>query len=189
MRSSSTRLRVGGTRCCTRGGLTMTRDVAQERALVGIPQIADIAGVGRSAVGNWRKRHPDFPAPKVQTPSGALFDLREVEDWLIEQGKISQRAPASARLWAMADAARALWMPDEFVRFSVAFLVYREACVRLAAGSSPDQDLHPEMPAHAGWSALRAESPKQFLRAFTQAARDVEAMNPELAGLLDMQFA
>src|SRR4051794_786724 len=108
----------------------MAARVTAQPALVGIPQIAEIAHVGRSAVGNWRKRHANFPAAKVQTPSGAMFDLREVEDWLIEQGKISQRAPASARLWAMADAARGVWTSEEFVRFGVSFLVYFEACAR-----------------------------------------------------------
>src|SRR5689334_5972531 len=107
--------------------MTTSPHIAQEPALVGIPQIAEIANVGRSAVGNWRKHHPDFPAPKVQAPSGALFDLREVEDWLIEQGKISERAPASARLWGIADATRGVWTSDEFARFSAAFLVYLEA--------------------------------------------------------------
>src|SRR3954454_24949951 len=104
--------------------MTTSTDFVEEGALVGIPQIADLAGVGRSAVSNWRKRHPDFPTAKVQAPSGALFDLREVEDWLIEQGKISQRAPASARLWAMADATRGIWTAEQFVRFSIALLVY-----------------------------------------------------------------
>src|SRR5919109_911594 len=108
----------------------MTTEFVEQPALVGIPQIAEIASVGRSAVSNWRKRHPDFPAPKVQAPSGALFDLREVEDWLIEQGKISERAPASARLRGLADTARGVWTPGEFIRFSVSFLVYLEACER-----------------------------------------------------------
>jgi type I restriction enzyme M protein len=161
----------------------MPPEAVEERALIGIPQIAEIAGVGRSAVGNWRKRHADFPTPRVQTPSGALFDLREVEDWLIEQGKISQRAPASARLWAMADAARGLWMPDEFARFSVAFLVYVEASARARTGANEVR--LPDFPAGTAWSELRTTSPRSFLRAFNDAARRIEAANPELDGILD----
>src|SRR5690349_18500690 len=94
--------------------------------LVGIPEIARIAHVGPSAVGNWRKRHPDFPTPKVQAPSGALFDLDELEKWLVENGKIAGRVPASARLWALADSARAMWQPDDVSSFCVASLVYFE---------------------------------------------------------------
>jgi type I restriction enzyme M protein len=164
----------------------MTTDSSEERALVGIPQIAGIAGVGRSAVGNWRKRHPDFPAPKVQTPSGALFDLREVEDWLIEQGKISQRAPASARLWALADAARGVWMPEEFVRFSIAFLTYLEACARARGEGRSGRELsRPRIPAGAAWSDVRSRPANQFMCALAEAARNIEAANPELDELLD----
>lgn len=136
--------------------MTTSPGYADEAALVGIPQIAEIANVGRSAVGNWRKRHADFPTPKVQAPSGALFDLREVEDWLIEQGKISERAPASARLWGMADATRGVWMADEFVRFSVAFLVYLEACARARGDDTPVRGLsRPTIPPGTAWADLR----------------------------------
>ena len=157
--------------------------------LVGIPQIAEIAGVGRSAVGNWRKRHEDFPAPKVQTPSGALFDLLEIEDWLIEHGRISQRAPASARLWALADAARGLWTLDEFVTFAVACLVYMEACARARETDSPERELlPPRIPRGAAWSAIRSRPPVEFLSALTDALGAIEAQNPDLAGLLDLRF-
>jgi type I restriction enzyme M protein len=167
--------------------MTPSNEPVEELALVGIPQIAEIAHVGRSAVGNWRKRHPDFPTPKVQAPSGALFDLKEVEDWLIEQGKISRRAPASARLWGMADATRGVWMGDEFARFSLAFLVYLEACARAGGERPPGLELPiPTIPAGDGWADLRRrQSFRGFVRAFADAARRIEAANPELQGLLD----
>lgn len=161
-------------------------EAIEQLALVGIPQIAKIANVGRSAVGNWRKRHADFPAAKVQTPSGALFDLREVEDWLIEQGKISQRAPASARLWGLADAARGVWMPEEFVTFSASCLVYLEACARARGDDPSASDLpRPRIPKGAAWSVVRTRPPDEFLDALTKAARSIESANPELEGLLD----
>src|SRR5712692_7879991 len=110
-----------------------TQGTASEAALVGIPEIAKIAQVGPSAVGNWRKRHSDFPKPKVQAPSGALFDLDEVERWLVENSKIVGRVPASTRLWALADGARGVWRPGQISAFCVACLVYFEACVRAQA--------------------------------------------------------
>jgi type I restriction enzyme M protein len=163
----------------------MAVERSEHQALMGIPQIAEIADVGRSAVGNWRKRHQDFPAPKVQTPSGALFDLREIEDWLIKHGKIERRAPASARLWSAARAARDAWKPDEFLRFSVSFLVYLEACAR-AHGEGTSRNLpRPNIPADASWSQLQATSPEHFLSAFAQAARSIETANTDLAGVID----
>lgn len=128
----------------------------------------------------------NFPAAKVQTPSGALFDLREVEDWLIEQGKISQRAPASTRLWALADAVRGEWKTDEFIAFGVACLVYMEACARALDNDSSKSDL-PQLriPPGTAWSDVQSCPPLDFLPALTEAMRAIEASNPELEGLLD----
>lgn len=167
--------------------MTPLNDPIEGFALVGIPQIAEIANVGRSAVGNWRKRHPDFPVPKVQTPSGALFDLKEVEDWLIQQGKISQRAPAKARLWAIADATRGIWAPSEFANFGGAFLVYLEVCARADGETPPDLELPiPTIPDDFRWSKLRQLPTTQgFIHRLTQAARGIEDANPDLQGLLD----
>lgn len=57
-----------------------------------------MAGVGRAAVSNWRRRHPDFPAPVGGTPTSPEFDLREVEAWLRAQGKLA-RLSTEDRLW------------------------------------------------------------------------------------------
>lgn len=61
-------------------------------------EIARLAGVGRAAVSNWRRRHPDFPAPVGGTPTSPEFDLREVEAWLRAQGKLAE-VSAEERLW------------------------------------------------------------------------------------------
>jgi type I restriction enzyme M protein len=167
----------------------MATESNSQQALVGIPQIAEIAGVGRSAVGNWRKRHEDFPAPKVQAPSGALFDLREVEDWLIVHGKIARRAPASARLWGLADAARGQWTISQFVNFVIACLVYIEACDR-AHHIQPDTSnlVPPRIPRGADWSDVRTRVGQDFLSALCDGAEAIESGNPELEGLLAPSF-
>ncbi|MEH1017143.1 N-6 DNA methylase [Micromonospora sp. CPCC 206060] len=61
-------------------------------------EIARLAGVGRAAVSNWRKRHTDFPAPVGGTAASPEFDLAQVEQWLREQGKLPELSPAD-RLW------------------------------------------------------------------------------------------
>ncbi|NJC71234.1 N-6 DNA methylase [Planosporangium thailandense] len=60
--------------------------------------IARLANVGRAAVSNWRKRHPDFPAPVGGTAASPEFDLAEVERWLRAQGKLSELSTTD-RLW------------------------------------------------------------------------------------------
>ena len=60
--------------------------------------IARLVDVGRAAVSNWRRRHPDFPAPVGGTASSPLFSLAEVEDWLRRNGKPFQVSLAD-RVW------------------------------------------------------------------------------------------
>ncbi|TDO30035.1 type I restriction-modification system DNA methylase subunit [Kribbella sp. VKM Ac-2527] len=60
--------------------------------------IARIAGVGRAAVSNWRRRYPDFPQPVGGSASSPLFALGEIENWLGEHGK-SFRMTEVDRLW------------------------------------------------------------------------------------------
>ncbi|WTW94093.1 N-6 DNA methylase [Streptomycetaceae bacterium NBC_01309] len=61
-------------------------------------EIARIAGVGRAAVSNWRRRFPDFPQPVGGTETSPTFSLAQVEGWLREQGKIAEVAPGEM-LW------------------------------------------------------------------------------------------
>ncbi|WP_017624456.1 N-6 DNA methylase [Nocardiopsis chromatogenes] len=71
----------------------MTRD-----AMVSAADIARLAGVGRSAVSNWRRRFTDFPRPVAGAPSNPLFALEEVEQWCLERGKPFE-ADDLDRLW------------------------------------------------------------------------------------------
>lgn len=60
--------------------------------------IARLAGVGRAAVSNWRRRYADFPEPVGGTPTSPSFDLTAVEQWLTAQGKLPE-ASAPDRAW------------------------------------------------------------------------------------------
>ncbi|WAL67683.1 N-6 DNA methylase [Amycolatopsis cynarae] len=64
--------------------------------LVTAAEIARLAHVGRAAVSNWRRRHPDFPEPVVGAGGAPAFRLDEVERWLRKQGKLTQTAPVEA---------------------------------------------------------------------------------------------
>jgi len=50
--------------------------------LIGVSEIADIAGVIPSAVVNWRKRNIHFPEPVVNLKSGPVFRKSEIQAWL-----------------------------------------------------------------------------------------------------------
>lgn len=60
--------------------------------------IARLAGVGRAAVSNWRRRHADFPKPVGGTETSPSFSLSEVEQWLRDQGKLAE-IPLRERVW------------------------------------------------------------------------------------------
>ncbi|NBE79603.1 N-6 DNA methylase [Micromonospora rubida] len=70
----------------------------QETVTVTAADIARLAGVGRAAVSNWRKRHADFPAPVGGSAASPEFDLTQVEQWLRGQGKLGELSTAD-RIW------------------------------------------------------------------------------------------
>lgn len=56
--------------------------------------IARLAGVGRAAVSNWRRRYPKFPKPVGGSRHSPTFSRVKVEAWLKETGKADQLATA-----------------------------------------------------------------------------------------------
>jgi SAM-dependent methyltransferase len=67
-------------------------------ATVAAIDIARLAGVGKAAVGNWRRRFADFPDPVAGTASSPLYRLGDVERWLTHHGR-AIRVSAADRVW------------------------------------------------------------------------------------------
>lgn len=58
----------------------------QYQGQISLTDIAELAGVGRSAVSNWRARNSDFPAPVEGSPARRpLFHFSEIISWLESQ--------------------------------------------------------------------------------------------------------
>ncbi|MGH3220690.1 MAG: N-6 DNA methylase [Streptosporangiaceae bacterium] len=70
---------------------------------VSLAEIARIAGVGRAAVSNWRRRHDTFPAPVGGSDTSPQFSLAEVEQWLRHHGK-GEAVGSRERLWPQFEA-------------------------------------------------------------------------------------
>ncbi|MFD0684292.1 N-6 DNA methylase [Actinomadura fibrosa] len=66
--------------------------------------IARLAGVGRAAVSNWRRRHPDFPRPVGGTAASPVFSLAEITAWLRDQDKLRE-VPLDEEAWQRVRAA------------------------------------------------------------------------------------
>jgi type I restriction-modification system DNA methylase subunit len=75
-----------------------------EQTEVTAAQIARLAGVGRAAVSNWRRRHSGFPAPVGGSDTSPTFALAEVERWLRAEGKLAE-IPPGEQLWRAVDGA------------------------------------------------------------------------------------
>ncbi|MEV7185565.1 N-6 DNA methylase [Kitasatospora sp. NPDC093102] len=71
---------------------------------VTLAEIARIAGVGRAAVSNWRRRHDSFPGPVGGTDASPQFSLAEVEDWLDRERKNKSATGRLERLWPQIEA-------------------------------------------------------------------------------------
>jgi chromosome partitioning protein len=57
--------------------------------LVGIAEIAQMAGVSAAAVANWRKRSLGFPTPVTELRSGPIFEESSVRRWLQRRKKVN----------------------------------------------------------------------------------------------------
>src|SRR5437660_12926399 len=70
------------------------RPMPKPSAQVTAAEISRLAGVTRATVSNWRRRHPDFPAPTGGTDSSPAYDLEAVQAWLAGRGHRSPDSPA-----------------------------------------------------------------------------------------------
>lgn len=109
-------------------------------------EIARLAGVGRAAVSNWRRRHPDFPKPVGGTETSPSFALPEVEAWLRDQGKLAE-VPLRERVWQQITAHPG-GAVAALVEAGAALLVVRDRPARwLELAALPDDRLAERLPA------------------------------------------
>lgn len=136
--------------------------------------IARLAGVGRAAVSNWRRRYPHFPQPVGGTETSPTFALPEVEEWLRGQGKLAE-VPPRERAWQQLEsdprgAGEAL----------------AEAGERLLSAASGDRgplaSLAEELGSEQAYAFLRARYFDANPRQFTLTPPDTAALMAELAG-------
>ncbi|MEW2347561.1 N-6 DNA methylase [Streptomyces sp. NPDC006684] len=63
---------------------------------VTLAEIARLAGVGRAAVSNWRRRHDTFPPRIGGADTSPHFSLKDIEKWLSDNGKLGK---TTSREW------------------------------------------------------------------------------------------
>ncbi|WP_405435046.1 hypothetical protein OG373_00035 [Streptomyces avidinii] len=85
---------VRETRPGRRSPLACLTPVTPDTDRVLLAEVARMAKVGRAAVVNWRRRHPDFPTPTAGTETHPEFDRADVVAWLLAHDKITLPAGA-----------------------------------------------------------------------------------------------
>lgn len=98
---------------------------AASQGLVGPSDIAEIAGVSRSAVSNWRKRAGDFPNPVGGSSAKPLFSREEVTRWLVNHGYAPKADHGETGVWAAMNALR-----DELSADDAAQVILSLTCAR-----------------------------------------------------------
>ena len=107
---------------------------------VTLAEIARIAGVGRAAVSNWRRRYDTFPAPAGGSDTSPQFSLTEVEQWLRHNGKVKE-VGSRERLWPQFEA-----LGDR----TLAALAIAEIARRVLAGdAATTEPVHGDLPVDA----------------------------------------
>lgn len=116
--------------------------------------IARLAGVGRAAVSNWRRRHDDFPKPVGGSDTSPTYELSAVERWLREQGKLPS-VPLYERLWQRADSHPAGVPAALRVAGSMLMLLREDPRLAISYSAASDDELARRLPAELE-SALAA---------------------------------
>jgi N-6 DNA Methylase len=79
--------------------------------LIGMSDIARLAGESRATVGNWKRRYPDFPEERERTARGPLYDLAEVQAWLSSRRDAGETS-ADNLTWKLRDIVRTAGVRD-----------------------------------------------------------------------------
>ena len=183
--------------------------------LIGVKEIAELAGVTSAAVGNWRNRYKDFPQPVQQVGSGPVFDSDAIEAWLKRRAKPIRPLGIEDVLWKAADKLRSSMDASEYkhVVLGLLFLKYvddafeeRRTSLRDdllsdgIAGEAADGLLESRdeytaegvfwLPAEARWAYLQEQAKQPSIGTLVDHAMDlIERDNPSLRGVLPKNYA
>lgn len=147
--------------------------------LVTLSDIADLTGLSRSAVSNWRRRFDDFPPPDAGTPSNPQFRLSAVTRWLEAHPGLGGREPSQAdaavvRLWAALNAHRGR-IPAELGVEALLSLVTWQHLLRRHTDGVSESPLAVTGPADG----------REVNQAWRHAIHRYESAHPQHAGLFD----
>lgn len=66
--------------------------------LVGAAEIAEMLGVDGNTINQWKSRHSDFPKPIRVLKAASVWDVREIQRWATETGRLKNSPDLKAEL-------------------------------------------------------------------------------------------
>lgn len=119
-----------------------------DSGLLAPSDIADLAGVSRAAVSNWRRRESEFPEPVGGTKANPLFNREQVENWLKARPPqksrtrkistvVSDRVSAGLEIWPVMNRFRGKMPIDAMGTVALSVLCAR----KLANGTDHQENL------------------------------------------------
>jgi SAM-dependent methyltransferase/predicted DNA-binding transcriptional regulator AlpA len=147
-------------------------------------EIARLAGVGRAAVSNWRKRFADFPQPVGGTPASPAYRLSEVEAWLRANDRLAAETPMGALWLAIQHAGAQAGSVDQAI-LQVGHLLLGRSTARIKGKDAVSPDLRKAVVGAAN-QADGGEVFEHLLERHLdlQSRRGMSATPPALAGLM-----
>lgn len=142
-------------------------------SLVTPSDIAEMAGVSRAAVSNWRKRATDFPAPAGGTSVKPLFDRAAVTSWLEGRQYVVSNDRGHIEVFGIFNAFRGLMQIESMVSLLLAMLCAK----KLSAASSADTER---------WDGLRKSAAAGDEKAFESAVLNCVRSGELWAELVDV---
>lgn len=122
--------------------------MANGSALVSLADVAEMAGVTRPAVSNWRRRYPDFPTPERETGATSLFRLADLKRWMNKHGKRLEVPSTEQLVWSALNRTRGTALPEEAAEAGLIVVGYLALTYHL--GTDPSRlnsvvlDRHPQ---------------------------------------------
>lgn len=144
------------------------------RGLVAPSDIAELAGVSRAAVSNWRKRSTDFPKPSGGTEAKPLFDRDEITIWLHARGYQLTRDHGEVEIFGLFNALRGRIRIETMAALLLSMLCAR----KLSAESTVD---------NLPWIQLHTAATQTGIDALPAVTREFEATDKRWADLISLQ--
>lgn len=141
-------------------------------------EIAQLAGVGRSTVSNWRQRHDDFPKPVDGDAASPRFLAADIRAWLKANDKKVKDLPADSAIWSAVNILRGTATLEDIGGLIGSLIAWRYV------SDADSEGFDATLPGDMHWSQLRnALGTNDIPHRLERGMRTYEFSHPERAPL------